>query len=95
MKRSLTDRLMGRFKVKVELGVEVDYVPQTNDNPKTDYRCFRMCDVFYATDQEMLENEEWLLTGATRFSEVGQKQVIMLDPKAWRALNRNLSTLVK
>ncbi|MCC5638876.1 site-specific DNA-methyltransferase [Nostoc sp. CHAB 5844] len=36
-----------------------------------------------------------VLTGATRFSEVGQKQVIMLDPKAWRALNRNLSTLVK
>lgn len=48
--------------VYVELGIEVDYLPQTNDNPKTDYRCFRMCDVFYATTQEMLENEEWLLT---------------------------------
>lgn len=48
--------------VYVELGQEVEYIPQDKDNPKTDYRLFMRCDVFYATSQKMLEDEEWLLS---------------------------------
>jgi nicotinamidase-related amidase len=48
--------------VYVELGKEVEYIPRPSDNPKTDYKCFKGCSIFYAKSQEMLEREEWLFT---------------------------------
>lgn len=33
----------------VELGKERTYTPQPNDNPKTDYRIFTACSVYFAT----------------------------------------------
>lgn len=47
------------FWVYVELGKEVEYTPQPKDDPKTEYRRFLKCDVFYATSQEMLEDGKW------------------------------------
>jgi hypothetical protein len=48
--------------VYVELGKEVEYIPHQSDNPKTDYKCFKGCSIFYAKSQEMLEEEKWLFT---------------------------------
>ncbi|MEH2363525.1 hypothetical protein [Nostoc sp.] len=48
--------------VYIELGKEVEYSPRPSDDPKTDYKCFKGCGVFYAKSQEMLEEEEWLFT---------------------------------
>ncbi|PAX60232.1 hypothetical protein [Brunnivagina elsteri] len=41
--------------VYVELGTEQEYIPTDNDDPRTEYRLFRGCDVFYAKSQERLE----------------------------------------
>jgi hypothetical protein len=39
----------------VELGTEQEYIPRESDNPRTEYRLFRGCDVFLAKSQEKLE----------------------------------------
>jgi len=44
------------------LGKEVEYSPRPSDDPKTDYKCFKGCSVFYGKSQEMLEEEKWLFT---------------------------------
>lgn len=41
--------------VYVELGTEQEYIPSSNDNPRTEYRLFRGCDTFFADSQEQLE----------------------------------------
>ncbi len=41
--------------VYVELGEEQEYIPSPKDNPKTDFRLFRGCDVYYGDSQEQLE----------------------------------------
>jgi hypothetical protein len=41
--------------VYVELGTEQEYIPSPNDDPRTEYRLFRGCDVFLAKSQERLE----------------------------------------
>lgn len=43
----------------VELGKKVKYIPHPKDDPKTEYKRFIRCNVFYAESQQMLENEEW------------------------------------
>lgn len=40
----------------VELGAEQEYIPSPNDDPRTEYRLFRGCDVFLAESQEQLES---------------------------------------
>ncbi len=40
--------------VYVELGIEQEYIPSPNDNPRTEYRLFRACDAFFAESQEQL-----------------------------------------
>jgi hypothetical protein len=39
----------------VELGAEQEYILSSRDNPRTEYRLFRECDVFFADSQEKLE----------------------------------------
>lgn len=39
----------------VELGTEQEYIPSSKDDPRTEYRLFRGCDVFFALSQEQLE----------------------------------------
>ncbi|MFN6568250.1 hypothetical protein [Dendronalium sp. ChiSLP03b] len=46
--------------VYVELGEEYEYISSPKDDPKTEYRIFRGCDVFYADSLENLENEKYL-----------------------------------
>jgi hypothetical protein len=41
--------------VYVELGEEQEYIPRPKDNPKTDFRLFTGCDVYYGDSQEQLE----------------------------------------
>ena len=45
--------------VYVELGSEEEYIPKPNDNPKTEYRLFRFCDVYFAKTKESLEAGEF------------------------------------
>lgn len=42
-----------------ELGKEVEYIPRTNDDPKTEYRMFRNCDAFFATSLEQLDADDF------------------------------------
>ena len=44
-----------------ELGKEQVYVLQPNDDPKTDYRIFVGCGVYFAKNQERLENGDYAL----------------------------------
>lgn len=44
------------FWAYVELGYEQEYIPSPNDDPRTEYRLFRGCDVFLAESQEQLES---------------------------------------
>jgi hypothetical protein len=41
--------------VYVELGEEKEYIPKPKDDPHTDFRLFRGCDVYYGDSQEQLE----------------------------------------
>ncbi|MBW4505125.1 MAG: hypothetical protein KME64_01180 [Scytonematopsis contorta HA4267-MV1] len=41
--------------VYVELGTEQEYIPSPSDDPRTEYKLFRGCDVFFARSQEQLE----------------------------------------
>ncbi|MDF5726550.1 MAG: hypothetical protein PUP92_00555 [Rhizonema sp. PD38] len=43
--------------VYIELGLETEYEPRPNDAPKTEYKYFYGCNVFYATSIENLEKE--------------------------------------
>lgn len=45
--------------VYVELGKEYEYISSFKDDPKTSYRIFSNCAVFFAKSQEQLENEEY------------------------------------
>ena len=45
--------------VYVELGYEQEYIPSPNDDPRTEYRIFTLCDVFLAKSQERLEAEDY------------------------------------
>ncbi len=45
--------------VYVELGTEQEYIPSPNDDPRTEYRLFKECDVFFAKSQERLEAEDY------------------------------------
>ncbi|MBW4635769.1 MAG: hypothetical protein KME30_28985 [Iphinoe sp. HA4291-MV1] len=38
----------------VELGKEQEYIPKPTDDPKTEYRMFRGCSVFFATSLKRL-----------------------------------------
>ncbi|NJL10354.1 MAG: hypothetical protein HC908_09840 [Calothrix sp. SM1_7_51] len=42
------------FWAYVELGTEQEYIPSPNDDPRTEYKLFRGCDVFLAESQEQL-----------------------------------------
>jgi hypothetical protein len=46
--------------VYVELGKEYEYNPSPKDDPKTEYRIFKGCDLFYADTLENLKKEEYL-----------------------------------
>lgn len=45
--------------VYVELGTEQEYIPSPNDDPRTEYRLFKECDVFFAKSRERLEAEDY------------------------------------
>jgi len=45
--------------VYVELGTDEEYIPKVNDDPKTEYRFFRCCNIYYAKTQEQLEIEDF------------------------------------
>lgn len=46
--------------VYVELGKEQEYIHRPSDNPKTEYRMFRECSVFFANSQQQLELGDYL-----------------------------------
>lgn len=43
----------------VELGSEMDYISQPRDNPRTEYRVFRNCNIFFAASVEQLDANEF------------------------------------
>ncbi|MEA5510441.1 hypothetical protein VB715_11755 [Crocosphaera sp. UHCC 0190] len=45
--------------VYAELGQEKSYIPSPNDDPKTEYRLFTGCSVFFAKTQEKLNQGEF------------------------------------
>ncbi len=46
--------------VYAELGMEKEYIPTANDTPRTEYRMFVGCDVFFAKTREHLANGEFV-----------------------------------
>ncbi|MDZ4878437.1 MAG: hypothetical protein CLLPBCKN_007872 [Chroococcidiopsis cubana SAG 39.79] len=48
------------FPVYVELGIEQEYIPSSQDNSKTEYRLFQKCNVFVAETDEELDREEYI-----------------------------------
>lgn len=48
------------FPVYVELGKEEEYIPSSNDDPKTEYRLFRKCNVSVAENDEQLDREDYI-----------------------------------
>lgn len=48
------------FSVYVELGKEEEYISSSNDDPKTEYRLFRKCNIFVAENDEQLNREEYI-----------------------------------
>lgn len=48
------------FPVYVELGVEKEYIPSSQDNLKTEYRLFHKCNVFVAETDEQLDRGEYI-----------------------------------
>lgn len=48
------------FPVYVELGTEEEYIPSPKDDPRTDYRLFRGCNVFVAETDEQLDRGEYI-----------------------------------
>ncbi len=51
-------RFQGQSRVYVyaELGQEKSYLPKPSDDPKTNYRLFINCDVFFAESEEQLNS---------------------------------------
>lgn len=45
--------------VYAELGRELPYTSKPNDDPKTNYRLFVNCDVFFAKSQEQLNDGDF------------------------------------
>ena len=45
--------------VYAELGKEEEYIPKPTDDPNTDFRLFRGCDIYYGDSQEQLEMEDY------------------------------------
>ncbi len=50
------------FPVYVELGTEEEYILSSKDDPKTEYRFFRGCNVFVAETDEQLDRGEYIFT---------------------------------
>lgn len=50
------------FPVYVELGIEEEYIPSSQDNSKTEYRLFKNCTVFVAETDEQLDRGEYILS---------------------------------
>lgn len=48
------------FPVYVVLGTETPYTLSTKDDPKTQYRRFVNCTVYYAETEEQLDGEQYL-----------------------------------
>lgn len=57
--------------VYAELGREMQYNRSQNDDPKTDYRIFVNCDVYFAKTREQLE------TGEFEAEEIGNTTLII------------------
>jgi hypothetical protein len=53
--------------VYAELGQEVSYTPRPNDDPNTEYKMFRNCELSYTDTEEKLDNA---LFGATTTEEL-------------------------
>ncbi|MEC4816148.1 MAG: hypothetical protein SAK29_23195 [Scytonema sp. PMC 1069.18] len=45
----------------VVLGFEKEYIPNPKDDPKTDYRIFFGCSVYYASSEQDLKDENFKL----------------------------------
>ncbi len=58
--------------VYVELGTEQEYIKRPSDDPRTEYRLFRGCDVFFAESREQLE----ALTDNTNAELVNQTVIL-------------------
>ncbi len=50
-----------RLPVYVELGIEQEYIPSPQDNPMTEYKFFRDCNVYVAKTEEQLDAEDYIL----------------------------------
>lgn len=48
------------FPVYVELGIEEEYTPSSQDNSKTEYRFFRNCIVSVAETNEQLDRGKYI-----------------------------------
>ena len=48
------------FSVYVELGSERDYTPSSKDDPNTEYRYFRDCQVYIAETDEQIDRGEYI-----------------------------------
>lgn len=48
------------FPVYVELGIEREYQLSASDDPNTEYRLFRRCNVLFAETDELLDREEYI-----------------------------------
>lgn len=53
--------------VYAELGQELPYISKPSDDPKTSYRLFVNCDVFFAKSQKGLDDNDFAteITGST------------------------------
>ena len=50
------------FTVYVELAREEEFIPSSQDDPKTEYRLFRGCNVFVAETDEQLDTGEYIFS---------------------------------
>lgn len=50
------------FPVYIELEREEEYIPSSQDDPKTEYRLFRDCNVFVAETDVQLDTGEYIFS---------------------------------
>jgi hypothetical protein len=55
-------RLAKIFFVYVELGAEREYNPSPKDDPKTEYRFFVNCTLWFAESESQLDNGDYVAT---------------------------------
>jgi hypothetical protein len=52
-------RLQGIIYVYIELGPEREYISQPSDNPNTEYRIFKNCNIFFAETEKQVDEGDF------------------------------------